>query len=358
MSNKKQLKKGAFFTDIHFGKKGNSSEHNQDCINFITWFCDNVKSDPTIDYIAFLGDWNENRSALNIHTLKYSYEGAKLLNDLGLPVYFVIGNHDLYHRHSREIHSVIPFTEFDHFIIIDTPTIVNEIENTALFCPFMFAPEYETLTQYFNIPFWAGHFEFKDFVVTGYNILMQHGPDATSFLNGPKHIVSGHYHKRQIKDNVVYMGNCFPMDFGDASDINRGMMIFDHSLSEMNFLNWEDCPKYIKTNYSDIKNKKAIIYPNSRVKCLMDQPVTYEESLKLHEECMTNYNLREFVMEEINLNVDGSIIDDTSVLNSDVDLPENHELSSINELVGRMLSDIKIDNIDNELLIDIYSNIR
>ena len=102
MKNKK-LKKAACMTDIHFGKKANSEEHNKDCLRFIDWFCDFVKADPEIDHIMFLGDWNENRSALNIATLNFSYQGAKKLNELGLPVFFIIGNHDMYHRYSREI---------------------------------------------------------------------------------------------------------------------------------------------------------------------------------------------------------------------------------------------------------------
>lgn len=72
-----KLKKGAYFTDIHFGKKQNSEVHNQDCLDFIDWFCEQVKKDPEIDYIAFLGDWNENRSALNIATVNYSHRGIK-----------------------------------------------------------------------------------------------------------------------------------------------------------------------------------------------------------------------------------------------------------------------------------------
>ena len=132
MSNNKTLKKGAYFTDIHFGKKANSHLHNQDCLRFVTWFCEQVRNDPTIDYVAFLGDWNENRSALNIATLNYSYQAAKLLNELGLPIFFVIGNHDLYYRHSREIHSVIPFSEFANFVLFEEPPEIARIHGGAL----------------------------------------------------------------------------------------------------------------------------------------------------------------------------------------------------------------------------------
>ena len=54
----KKLLRGLYFTDIHFGKKGNSDSHNQDCLTFINWFASKVKEyEP--DYIGFLGDWHE-----------------------------------------------------------------------------------------------------------------------------------------------------------------------------------------------------------------------------------------------------------------------------------------------------------
>lgn len=50
-----QLLKAAVFTDIHFGAKGNSDEHNTDCLNFVSWFCEQVRNDPLIDHVFFFG---------------------------------------------------------------------------------------------------------------------------------------------------------------------------------------------------------------------------------------------------------------------------------------------------------------
>ena len=261
MANTKTLKKGAFCTDIHFGKKSNSKLHNEDCIRYLEWFCEQVKADPEIDYVGFLGDWNENRSSLNIATLNYSYEGAKLLNNLGMPVYFVIGNHDLYHRHTREVHSIVPFAEFDNFIIIDEPTIVEDIERTALFSPFLFHDEYADMVKYLKIPVWFGHFEFKGFLVTGYSIRMPTGPNPKDF-KGPRHIISGHFHKRQEDKNIIYMGNCFPMDFGDAGDNKRGMMTYDNVAQTREFIDWPDCPKYISIALTSLLEGTVKMFPN------------------------------------------------------------------------------------------------
>lgn len=350
------LRKAAMLTDIHFGKKSNSEVHNQDCLNYIDWFCDQVRQDPTIDYVAFLGDWNENRSALNISTLNYSYRGAKKLNDLGLPVYFCVGNHDLYHRHTREIHSVIPFQEFKNFIIVDQPMVVNEIADGALLTPYMFHDEYPKLQEFLKLPFWAGHFEFKGFVVTGYNILMPTGPSVTDFI-GPKNIFSGHFHKRQTMLHVHYIGNTFPMDFGDAGDFNRGMMVFDHLTEQATYINWSDCPKYIKTKLTDLLDNNVVLYPQSRVKCIVDVPLSFEETAMTRQGIIEKYNLREFSMEE-SYEIQQALTETSTEVSGSINVENIDKLDSVDDLVVQMLNNINSEHIDNQLLIETYRAIK
>lgn len=348
-----KLKKGALLTDIHFGKKSNSQTHNEDCINFLQWFCQQVKNDPEIDYIGFLGDWNENRSALNIATLNYSYTGAKMLNDLGLPVFFVIGNHDLYQRHTREIHSVIPFNEFSNFILIEQPLVVDSVANKVLFCPYLFHEEYPELIKFIDIPVWAGHFEFRGFEITGYGMIMPTGPDPKDF-KGPKHILSGHFHKRQQIGNVVYIGNTFPMDFGDADDQDRGMAIYNHETNTLEFINWTQCPKYIKTTLTNLLDKTTKLHKNSRVKCVVDLPITFEEGASLKQAFIEKYQLREFTMEE-SYGIHEALTDTETTISWE---GEEHKLTSVNDLVLHMLREIESDHIDNQKLIEIYTGLK
>lgn len=345
----KKLRKTALLTDIHFGKKANSELHNQDCIRFIDWFCENVREDPEIDHIAFLGDWNENRSALNISTLNYSYQGAKKLNELGLPVYFIVGNHDLYHRHTRDIHSVVPFNEFKNFRVIDRILIEPRIGNGVLFAPYLFHDEYPSLAEHLKLDHWMGHFEFKGFEVTGYGMKMPTGPDPADFA-GPD-IWSGHFHKRQNQDNIHYIGNCFPMDFGDAGDNARGMMTIDHATRTVDYIDWIDCPKYVKTTLSDLLDKTVVLHTGARVKCIVDIPVTFEESTYLRAKFLDDHQLREFVTEE-------SIQIKQALTETQVKVKwDEKQIVTVDELVIEMLSDIDSDHIDNNELIAIYTSL-
>lgn len=346
----KQLNKSACLTDIHFGAKSNSDVHNNDCLQFIDWFCAQVKQDDTIDHVMFLGDWFENRSALNIATLNASYQGAKKLSELNLPVFFVIGNHDLYHRHTREVYSPIHFHEFKNFNIITNPTKVEQIGNGVLVSPYLFHEEYPDLDKYKKLDTWWGHFEFKGFVVTGYNIILPAGPDPADFF-GPKRIFSGHFHKRQQQEHIVYMGNTFPTSFGDANDNNRGMMVYQHDTNSIEFKDWEDCPKYIKTNFSNMLDETAIIYPQSRIKCIVDIPITWEESTILKQKYMDDYNLRELVLEESQST--SEVLSETQT-----EVVVTNQLDSVDDLVVQMLKDINHDQYDSDLLIAQYKQLQ
>lgn len=346
----KNYKKTCGFTDIHFGRKSNSDVHNQDCIDFITWFCEQVQNDPEIDSIVFMGDWHENRNALNISTLTYSYRGAKLLNDLNIPVFFCIGNHDLYHRHTRELFSVIPFKEFSNFTVVNEPLIVPNMGNGTLISPYLFHNEYPDLVNHLKLQSWWGHFEFKGFVVTGYNITMPTGPDPNDY-DGPT-IFSGHFHKRQSTNNIHYIGNTFPMDFSDAGDVKRGMVIYDHMTGKHSFKDWVDCPKYAKVKLTDILDDTTTMPTGARIKCVIDVPISYEESTFLRQKFLDDFTLREFSMEE-----SMDIADALKGTDIDIDT-DDVKLDSVDDLVVQMINSIDTPHIENAMLTQIYQQLK
>src|SRR5574339_222903 len=261
------------FTDIHFGKKSNSVQHNSDCFDYVEWFCQKVKDEGNITKIMFLGDWFENRNAVNVQTMTFAHMALRKLNDLGLPIYIIIGNHDLYHRENRKIFSTQVFNEFSNVTLINEPTVIDEM----LICPYLFKTEYPTLAKYTGLKYWFGHFEFRNFVITGTDRKMEHGPDHTQFT-GPTYIFSGHFHKRQANGNVIYLGNTFPMDYGDAWDDARGLCILDTATDDVSFIDWGDCPKYRKVKLSDVLNDPTLVFPpKCRVRCLIDIDISYSD---------------------------------------------------------------------------------
>jgi len=54
-----------------------------------------------------------------------------------------------------------------------------------------------------------------------------HGTVQRGDFGGFDHVFTGHFHKRQTANNITYIGNCFPHNYADAGDDERGMMILE-----------------------------------------------------------------------------------------------------------------------------------
>ncbi len=100
------FQKTAVLTDIHFGLKTNSVQHNEDCLNFVRWFCETAKQHGC-ETCIMMGDWHNNRAAINVVTLNYSLQSVELLGQSFDRVFFIPGNHDLYYRDKRDIQSTV-----------------------------------------------------------------------------------------------------------------------------------------------------------------------------------------------------------------------------------------------------------
>lgn len=344
----KNIRKLAMFTDIHWGARNNSDQHNLDNLDYIDWFIEKVKEEKP-SHIAFLGDWFENRNQINIRTLNNSHEGARRLNSIGLPIIFVVGNHDLYHRSDRSIFSTNIFKDLDQFYLIDQPTRLNRDFFVA---PFLFRQEYPNLVADINSSKYVlGHFEFRGYVVTGADRIMDHGPDASDFA-GPRYIFSGHFHKRQTNKNIIYIGNTFPTNYGDAGDTARGMAVFDVENDDVYFHDWEHAPLFFKTRLSRVIGGEAEFPPRARVRCTLDMDVGYSEVQQLRDEMIKGFSLREFSVEE-------DIALRKGMIAEGLDLENDLDMSSLDNTVRQLIGEgvAPSATIDPAVLIKLYEEL-
>lgn len=340
------------FTDFHVGKSRDLF-YTTITTEFIDWFCNLAQSTPGIDCIGFLGDWHENRNHLHIDTLNLSYQLTEKLNNLDLPVYFIIGNHDLFNKHNRELHSCVFFNRLSNFIVIDQPVIRPEFDGSALFSPFLFHNEYETTLHDQTSQHLLGHFEFKDFIVTGYNTKMEFGPDCTEFADYKK-ILSGHFHKRQKTRNVEYIGNTFSTSFADANDIQRGACIYEFDKAKTTYVNWTGGPQYIKTTLSALSDGKvnATLTDRTFVRCIADTSITYEEHSAIKEMFTKQYGVRSITIEEDKVATKQILAETLPGITSD-ELAK----STTDELIHKMLQQLTAEGIDNKTLVDLYKTL-
>ena len=326
--------------------------HNNDCLTYVKWLAAQA-IETQADHIIFMGDWFETRSAINIHTLHLAHQAMTILNDLNLPIFMIVGNHDCYFRNSRNVHSLVQYSEFSNVTVIDNITHEPSIgDGGTLLVPYAFGDEYEQMKNYLHLKTWFGHFEFQGFVITGQNHTMTSGPRPADYI-GPA-IFSGHFHKRQTIGNITYIGNTFPMDYSDAGDIARGCMTYDHATDAIEFFDWEACPKYQRVYLSELLDKgpENVLWEHARVKCYVDRALDYEQSMLLKDALIDEFHLREFVMEEV---VD---LNEVARGDSQVVISEEDQLEDVDHMVVRLLEGIQTEVISPTKLISIYNSLE
>jgi DNA repair exonuclease SbcCD nuclease subunit len=339
------------FTDIHVGARGNSEQHLNDCIQYIEWFIELAKRERAT-HIAFLGDYFENRSSINVQSLNVGTQIMRRLNSLGIPIIFMVGNHDLYHRNTRKVFSTDSYKDLENVLVVSEPM---ELTKDVLVAPYLFKQEYLDMADQINSHKYVfGHFEFRGFVVTGDTKVLEHGPDASAFT-GPKFIFSGHFHKRQVAGNVIYIGNTFPTNFGDAWDTERGASLLDMSSDDVLFFDYPDAPLFYKLRMTELLANQSLSFKEGgRVRCTLDLDVGYTDVQTIREEMIEAYKLREFLIEEDFISKKELIAEGLDVDSLAVDLSMLH--NTIGTLIREGVQ--QSPTIDPDLLISIFDELK
>ena len=281
------FKKVAVCTDLHFGLKSNSLIHNQDCSDFIDWFIATAKENGC-ETGMFLGDWSHQRAAINMQTLQYSLRSLEKLSAAFERFYFIPGNHDLYYRDRRDIYS----TEWAKHI--PNIIIVNDWfkEGDVIIAPWLVGDDHKRLSK-MTAKYMFGHFELPHFKMNAMVEMPDHGEIKVENFGGVETVYSGHFHLRQQKKNINYIGNCFPHNFADAGDANRGMLIKEWGQEDQYFA-WPGQPLYRVMKLSDaIDNGANIFVPNMHVRVELDIDISYEEANFIKETLTADYDIRE-----------------------------------------------------------------
>jgi len=335
------FKRAAVCTDIHFGLKSNSQTHNDDCLNFIKWFTAKAKEEGC-ETAFFLGDWHNNRASINIVTLNYSLRALEHLNDNFDRVYFIPGNHDLYYRDKRDVQSVEWAKHLPNVIICNDWLHSGDV----IVAPWLVGEDYKRIPK-LSAKYMFGHFELPTFYMNAMVQMPDHGDVKREDFTGIEHVFTGHFHKRQTQKNITYIGNCFPHNYADNHDDERGMMILEWG-AEPEYHAWPDQPRYRVYQLSDVlTNTDALLHKDMHVRVNLDVDISYEEATFIKETFVNTYGLREITLipqkvtnEDINYDITGNIM-----------------FESVDTIVTNQLTNIQSEQYNKTLLLDIYRNL-
>ena len=334
------FKKAAVFTDIHFGLKSNSHAHNEDCLNFVKWATAKAKEEGC-ETCMFLGDWHNNRASLNIVTLNYSLRALEHMNDNFETVYFIPGNHDLYYRDKRDIQSV------EWAKHLPRVQICNDwfSNGDVVIAPWLVADDHKRIPK-LKGKYMFGHFELPHFYMNAMVQMPDHGEVKREQFNHFDHVFSGHFHKRQTYKNITYIGNCFPHNYADSGDDDRGLCVIEWGKDPVYFA-WPDQPTYRVLGLGTILNQAdAVLKPGMHVRVNIDIDISYEEATFIKETFLVSHKLREI-----------TLIPQKNTELNEYQIQGNIEFESVDQIVTNQLTAITSETYNNTLLLDIYRNL-
>jgi DNA repair exonuclease SbcCD nuclease subunit len=334
------FKKAVIFTDIHLGLKANSQLHNDDCLSFVKWATSKAKEEGC-ETCFFLGDWHNNRATINIVTLNYSLQALEHLNNNFQNVFFIPGNHDLYYRDKRDIQSVEWARHLTNIHICNDWFCQGDV----VIAPWLVGDDYKKIPK-LNAKYMFGHFELPHFLMNAMVQMPDHSDLKREHFLNFEHVFTGHFHKRQTYKNITYIGNCFPHNYADAGDDERGICILEWD-KEPIYHHWPKQPTYRVLGLAEILNHADnVLKSNMHVRVNIDVDISYEEATFIKETFIQSHSLREMTL------IPRKNID----LNS-LDLQGNINFESVDQIVTNQLTSITSEHYDSNLLLDIYRNL-
>jgi len=160
-------------------------------------------------------------------------------------------------------------------------------------------------------------------------------------------VFSGHFHKRQVKGNIHYIGNSFPHNYSDAWDDERGMVVLDRENDgEPQYIDWPNCPKYRTVKLSELLDPdNNIIKDKMYLRVSIDIPISYEEASFIKETYIKQHNCREITL------IPQKQIDE---ITTELDISK---FESVDEIVSREIVAIDSESFDQKMLLDIYRDL-
>ncbi len=217
--------------DIHF----DLNNGNEEIFNIqMSFFEDQLfpyMRENKIDNIFQFGDFTDNRNSISMniqHLLKERFFDK--LEDYNFKIYTLIGNHDIFYKNSLDIFSLEIFEKayLSNLVCIKEETMMKFDGLNVQVVPWLLENKL-SINKEADMIF--GHLEMKDFKISKtYKAI--HGLDSNNF-NIP--VYSGHYHIKDSKGYINYLGTPFQTSWSDYLE-EKGFYVLDTETREVEFI--------------------------------------------------------------------------------------------------------------------------
>jgi len=226
----------ALLNDTHWSARGDS----QIFLDYFMKFFDGVffpyLKENDINTIIHAGDFMDRRKFVNFNSLhQVRTRFTERLKKEGIEMHCILGNHDVYYRNTNRVNSLVELFS-DDMIIYEEPQVINFDGLDIALLPWVNKENYDESVEFIktaNAPILIGHLELDGYqVMRGINY--QGGMDPKLF-NRYEKVLSGHFHCRQEKDNIYYLGTQYQITFSDLNE-KKGFHVLDTDTREVEFI--------------------------------------------------------------------------------------------------------------------------
>lgn len=269
----------ALITDQHLdGRKGNVAFWE-----YFKKFYDDIffpeLEKRGIKTVIDLGDTFDNRKGIDFNVWnRVRQHYFQRLEDMGIFVHMILGNHCVYYKNTNEINSPdLLLKDFNNIEIYSSPETVMIEDTKILMLPWINAQNYDETMRHIQdtgAEIAMGHLELNGFEVTP-GMKMEHGMDPSIFKKF-KQVFSGHFHHKSKKGNIQYLGNPYQMYWNDYKD-ERGFHLYEPKTNKLSRVK-NPYEIFKKIYYNDVDRDISINpseYTNTYVKVIVEEKRDY-----------------------------------------------------------------------------------
>ncbi len=212
----------AILNDTHCGIRNSSDIFLDNAAKFYGETFFPYLKEHDIKQIVHLGDYYDNRKAINIKCLNHNRKHfLEPLRDLGIRMDIIPGNHDTYYKDTNNPNSLKELLGFfiNEVAIIEKPTVLEYESLRLALLPWITKDNEEESLKFIRnckADILAGHLELYGFEMMR-GIKSDHGMKSDTFSRF-EIVLSGHYHTKNSRDNVHYLGSQMEFFWSDCND--------------------------------------------------------------------------------------------------------------------------------------------
>ena len=226
----------ALINDTHFGARSDS----QLFFDYFMKFFDEVffpyLKENDIKTVIHAGDLMDRRKFVNFNILNQIRERfITKLSEHDIDFHCILGNHDVYYRNTNRINSIRELFS-DDINIYEEPVVRNFDGLDIALVPWINKENYSESVNFIktaSAPILIGHLELDGYqVMRGINHVGGMNPDI---FDRYEKVLSGHFHCRQDRGNIYYLGTQYQITFSDLEE-KKGFHVLDTDTRDIQFI--------------------------------------------------------------------------------------------------------------------------